>query len=330
MSDLLDIIKKFNQLKVLVVGDVMLDEYIMGEVNRISREAPIPVIDVKEVISSPGGGANAARNVKALGAKVALVGVVGPDREGRRLKASLGKEGLGVEGIVIDNKRRTSLQTRVMARNQQTARISFEDKHPLDLVTEEKVFGLVKRYLQGFDALIISDYGRGVATPDLCSKIIRLARENKVLCLVDPRGRDYSKYQGCNIVTPNEEELALALNLPREEVREGERFLAAGNKLLSQVGCDNLLVTRGGKGMAIFDRRGDVIRHEAVNKNGESVKDITGAGDTAIVTLALSLAAEADLKQAIALTSHACGVVVKKVRTAVVSPEELSQSLLAL
>ncbi len=326
MEPLLNIIKNFKNQKVLIVGDLMLDEYVLGEVNRISPEAPILILDVKKTVYLPGGAANAAHNVKALGDKVVLVGVIGQDEKGEILKKTLKEKGIGTEGLMVDRERKTTLKTRIVARNQQVIRVDQEDRNPIDLPTEQKLFDFIQSKIKEVNSIIISDYGKGVITPNISQKIIALARENNVLSLVDPAGGgdNYDKYKNCNILKPNKKELARALNIPVEQMEQESKFLQAGKMLLSHVMCDYVLVTQGADGMTLFEKNGTNFHYPAVNKQAI---DISGAGDTAIGTLALALASGVDFKQAIILTSHACGIEVGKMGTAVVLTEELEESL---
>lgn len=324
MEELLNIIKNFKNPKVLVVGDIMLDEYVWGDVTRISPEAPIPVLEVKEVTYTPGGAANTANNLKALRGEVILAGVIGPEDKGKLLKEILEKRGINTEGIFVDQKRKTTLKTRAVARNQQLVRIDSEDRNPLNQEIEDRILNFIKRQIKETNFIIISDYAKGVITQNLSKKIIALANQNNVLCLVDPKGNDYLKYKNCKIITPNGKELAQALNLQIEQIETESKFLQAGKMLLSHVMCDNVLVTRGAQGMTLFGRDGNVDCMPALNKKAI---DVSGAGDTAVATFALALAAGANPKQAMIIASHACTIVVGKVGTAVASPEELEENL---
>ena len=324
MVELSNIVKNFKTPKVLVVGDLMLDEYISGEANRISPEAPILILDAKETTYLPGGAANTAHNIKTLGDEVILTGVIGQDEKGRILKEALEKKGIDSQGLIIDPQRKTTLKTRVVARNQQVVRVDIENRDPIGLQTEESLFNFIQSKIGEISSIIISDYAKGVVTPTLSQKIIALARNNNILCLIDPKGNDYSKYRNCHIITPNKKEIAQALNIPIEQMSDKSKFLQAGKMLLGHVMSDYVLVTQGAEGMTLFGKDGNVFYYQAVNKKAI---DVSGAGDTSIGTFALALGAGADLKQAVILASHACGVEVSKVGTAVVFPEELEESL---
>lgn len=324
MEQLLNIIRKFPNLKVLIVGDVMLDEYIAGRVERISQEAPIPILDVREITYLPGGAANAAHNVRSLGGKVILAGVIGSDEKGKTLKEVLEKRGIDASGLIIDPQRKTTLKSRAVAQNQQIVRIDIEDRKPIEQATEEKILHFIKSQIGKFNSIVISDYAKGVITPNLSQSVIQLARQNNILCLVDPKGYDYTKYKNCNIITPNIIELAQALKIPFDQLNSESKFLQAGKMLLTHVVSDNVLVTQKEKGMTLFERSGHIFHQSAINKKAI---DVSGAGDTAIGAFALALATGADLKQALIIASHACAIEVGKIGTAVVSPEELEESL---
>lgn len=322
-KNFLRIIKNFQKTRILVVGDIMLDEYIFGDVEKISPEAPIQILDLKEIRHIPGGAANVVRNIKALGGKIFLTGVIGPEDKGKILKRVLVEGGTNTEGIFIDPKRKTTVKTRVVARNQQIIRIDSENRNWISSKIENKILNFIKKRIKDIDAIIISDYAKGVVSPRLSQNIIKIAKDNKIFCLIDPKGRDYLKYKGCNIITPNAKELAQALNV---QVENESQFLEAGKMLLSHVMCDNVLVTRGAKGMTLFERNGAWFHSPADNMAGKVV-DITGAGDTAAATFALALTAGANLKQAMMIANYACGVVVTKAGAAVVLPEELEKRL---
>lgn len=324
MPELNDIIQKFKEQKVLVVGDLMVDEYVFGEVSRISPEAPIPILDAQRIIHLLGGAANVAYNVKALGGEVFLAGIVGDDEKAKTLKNNLSDKGIGLGGVITDATRKTTVKTRIVARNQQVVRVDNEDKHPIDSQTEESLLNFIKSQLSQLNAIILSDYDKGVIVPSLSQKIIALAKEKNILCLADPKGDYCAKYRGCDLIKPNEKELARALNISTEQLRQADAFARAGWDLLSSTMCSNILVSRGGEGMVLFQANGGYFAHEAINRQPA---DVSGAGDTAMAVLALALASGADLRQSITLASYACGIEVAKIGTAAVSSEELCERL---
>lgn len=302
----------------------MLDEYLFGNVDRISPEAPVPVLDVKTINFRLGGAANTAYNVKSLGDKVFLAGVVGPDGKGEIIKKILAERGINSEGVIVDAQRKTTIKTRVVAKNQQVVRIDIEDRNPIAPEIEQKLAGFIEERIKDFNAVIISDYAKGVVTETLSRRIIALARENNVFSIVDPKGTDVSKYRGCNIIAPNKKELGIALNIPFEQLELEGRFFEAAKMLMAHVMSEGVLVKCGAEGMVLFKKGGDVFRFSALNKKA---LDVSGAGDTAIGVFALAVAGGADWKEAVILASSACAVKVGKIGTDVVLPEELAVSL---
>lgn len=324
MENYLNILQNFKNPKILVVGDLMLDEYLWGNVDRISPEAPIPVLDVKEINFRLGGAANTAYNVKSLSDKVFLAGVIGADEKGEILRKFLEEKGINIAGIVVDSQRKTTIKTRAVAQNQQIVRIDIEDRTPISRETEEKIVDFIRNQIKDLNAIVISDYAKGVITPTLSQSIIALARENNVFSIVDPKGTDVSKYRGCSIISPNKKELGIALNIPFEQLAQEGRFFQAAKMLLAHVMSDGVLVKCGAEGMVLLEKNGNISRIPALNKKAI---DVSGAGDTAVGVFALAVAGGADPKQALVLASHACAVEVGKIGTAVVSPEELEESL---
>jgi len=321
MEEILGIIESFKNQRILVVGDLILDQYFCGEVNRISSEAPVPVLDVKKINYILGGAANAANNLKVLGAKAILAGVIGPDDKGNMLKEMLGQAGIDAQGVVVDEKRKTTVKIRTMAKDQQLLCIGMEDRAFIDTKTEDKLFDIIKEKIKDVNALIISDYERGVFTPSLTRRIIELAGQNKVIIFADAKGDDYLKYKGCNVITLNEKELSRAFTF---QIINEEQLAFSGKRLLSDLSSGCVLVKQGGKGMTLFEKNGEKFHYPAVN---QEVRDVSGAGDTALVAFALSLGAGVDFKKSVIIASYACGIAVGKIGTAVVLPEELKESL---
>jgi len=301
----------FAGARVLVVGDAMLDRYWFGEVERISPEAPVPIVKIDHEEERAGGAANVARNAAALGAQVTLLSVVGADEPGARLEALLKREHIHPQ-LHHDRGIKTTVKLRVIAgRKQQLLRVDFETS-PSHEVLASKLRDF-KRILGDIDAVILSDYGKGGLTHIV--KMISMARRAGKKVLVDPKGEDYSRYSGATLITPN-----------RAEFRQvaggwnGERELTErAQKLRHKLGVQALLVTRGEEGMTLFEDR---MRFH-VRTQAREVSDVSGAGDTVIATLAVALAGGARMKEAVRLANRAAGIVVGKFGTAVVSPSEL-------
>jgi len=307
--------KTLRKARVLVVGDVMLDRYWFGEVERISPEAPVPVVKYDRHADTPGGAANVARNAAALGAKVHLLSVVGKDEPGRRLAQLLKQDGVKAH-LHCDTSIETTVKLRVIGpRNHQLLRIDFE-RTPSREVLMDKL-AEYRRLLGECDLVVLSDYAKGGLTH--IAKMIGLARRHGKPVLVDPKGHDYSRYAGATMLTPNRLELQAVIG-----GWANDRELAAkANALRRRLGLEALLVTLGEEGMKLF--RDGTVRHEKAK--AREVSDVSGAGDTVIATLAVMLAAGAGLENAARMANYAGGIVVGKFGTAVVSPEELLEAI---
>lgn len=311
----------FSGTSVLVLGDLILDEWIWGTVSRISPEAPIPVVDVDSVTYSPGGACNVASNIVALGGRPLLFGLLGDDHEARTLIGELQRRGVDPAGLVIDKTRPTTRKTRIVAHNQQVVRADRERRDPIG---EQNLHELLDRCISALGevgALLISDYAKGVTAPSFLRAIIGEARERGVPVIVDPKGVDYSKYRGVSCITPNQLEASLATHV---EIRDVESLEAAGTALMNDVGCESVLITRGEHGIAVFEQGQPRLDLPALARE---VYDVTGAGDTVVAALALARASGASWQDAARVANHAAGVVVGKVGTAVCTTSELVVSL---
>ena len=305
---------KVAQVRLLVVGDVMLDRYWFGEVSRISPEAPVPVVKVERIEERLGGAANVARNAAAVGAKTALLSVVGDDDAGRSLSRML-IEGEIDAGLHIDSAIDTTVKLRVIGRQQQLLRIDFETA-PSHEILQAKLVEFEKRVAES-DVVILSDYGKGGLTH--IAEMIRLARAAGKPVLVDPKGDDYTKYTGATVITPNRSELRDVVGRWSSEAE----LAAKAQKLRAELGLEALLVTRSEEGMTLFSE--GETHHQAAQ--AREVFDVSGAGDTVIATLAVMLAAGAGWDEAIRTANIAASIVVGKLGTAVVTREELAAAL---
>jgi rfaE bifunctional protein kinase chain/domain len=327
---LLNLIDGFSSRRVLVLGDIIADEFIYGEVSRVSREAPVLILkyDATQVVG--GGAANAANNVAALGGRARLAGLIGADAEGRRLVASLHR-GVDRKGIVRARSYRTPMKTRVLAggihsAKQQVVRIDREPGWPLDSRLSDAFAKRIAGALADCDAVILSDYGSGLVTPALAKSIAaRLAarsRRRRVPVLIDSRYR-LLDYRGLTTCTPNESEVEQVLGV---RIDDDETALErAGRALLKTTGMEAVLVTRGSRGMALFEPK-QPTAHVAIFGSDE-VADVTGAGDTVIATVALTLAAGGSFYEAMRLANYAGGLVVMKRGTATLAPRELADAV---
>lgn len=305
---------KLNNVRLLVVGDVMLDRYWFGEVSRISPEAPVPVVKVERMEERLGGAANVARNAAAIGAQTSLLSVVGEDDAGRSLRRLLAEGGIEA-GLQIDREIDTTVKLRVVGRQQQLLRIDFETT-PSHEVLQAKLAEFERR-LADCDIVILSDYGKGGLTH--IAEMIRLARAAAKPVLVDPKGDEWGKYAGATVITPNRSELR---DVVGRWSSDAEMF-AKAEKLRGELGLEALLVTRSEEGMTLF-ADGQTF-HQAAH--AREVFDVSGAGDTVIATLAVMLAAGADWAEAIRVANIAAGIVVGKLGTAVVTCDEIAGAL---
>jgi D-beta-D-heptose 7-phosphate kinase/D-beta-D-heptose 1-phosphate adenosyltransferase len=306
---------------VLIVGDVMLDEYIWGEVRRISPEAPVPVVEMRRRTFVLGGAGNSAANVVSLGGMAYLGGVVGRDQPAEQLREVLGQNGVPTEGLLTLEGRRTTTKTRIIAHSQQVVRVDSELLAPLSVAEEDQLLAWVESSLPRAGACILSDYAKGVVSPRLAEHYIRLARRAGKPVVVDPKGTDYAKYQGATLVKPNLHEAEAVAKLA---ITGEASLLEASRQLLAVLGGTALLITRGAEGMSLFRDGVPPLHVPTVARN---VFDVTGAGDTVISTLALALVAGAPLDQAVHLANWAASIVVGKVGTATVTLDELRRAM---
>lgn len=306
-------LEKISQIRLLVVGDVMLDRYWFGEVSRISPEAPVPVVKVRRMEERLGGAANVARNAASLGAVSALLSVVGDDEAGRTLGRLL-EEGQIDANLHVDREIDTTVKLRVIGRQQQLLRIDFETT-PSHEVLQAKLADFETRVAQS-DVVVLSDYGKGGLRH--IAEMIRIARAHDKPVLVDPKGDEWGKYAGATVITPNRAELKEVVGRWSSD----EELAAKARKLRGELGLEALLVTRSEEGMTLF---ADDIHHQPAL--AREVFDVSGAGDTVIATLAVMIAAGAEWAEAIRVANIAAGIVVGKLGTAVVSREELAAAL---
>ncbi len=314
------VVQQFSDQPILVVGDLMLDRYVWGRVERISPEAPVPVVEVVKETVHLGGAANVAYNLAVLKARPLLVGVVGRDEAGDRLVEELHRQEISSEGIVRDKGRSTTIKTRIIAHNQQVCRTDREDKTPLSQGTVDQMRTAYQPLLEQAKGMILSDYGKGALSAALVVGLIQEARRTKKFLAVDPKAGDFSVYRGASIVTPNKKEAVRASGV---EIVDEASFIQAGEKLLEVTASDYLLITRGEEGMTLFDGK----EHSHIPTVAREVFDVSGAGDTVIASLTLAVAAGASIRDAAILANHAAGVAVGKLGTAAASGEEILSSI---
>jgi D-beta-D-heptose 7-phosphate kinase/D-beta-D-heptose 1-phosphate adenosyltransferase len=318
------IIERFSGCHVIIVGDAMLDEYVWGDVGRVCPEAPVPVVEEVRRSIVPGGMANVAANAAALGAHVAAVGVTGEDPHGAMLRDRLLGLGIDTSGLRSDPKRCTTVKTRVIARNQQVVRVDREDTSPISVELEDALLDSLRSLLLSANCCVVSDYAKGVLSPRLTAEIIDAAELRGVPVIVDPKGWDYSKYQGASVITPNLNEARMALT---KDPRSPMELPAIGEGLRKLLPGTAVLVTLGPEGVALFQETHDPL---CIPSAARQVYDVTGAGDTLIATLAVAVAAGYPIIQAATIANVAAGLAVGKVGTASVSASELLRADIAL
>jgi D-glycero-beta-D-manno-heptose-7-phosphate kinase len=317
-----EILKTLRNRYILVLGDVMLDEFVWGDVTRISPEAPVPVVDVRRESVHLGGAANVLANLVALGARGSVVGVVGNDGPGERLQAGLRDLGIQDACLIVDETRRSSTKTRIIAHNQLVVRADRESRVPVTSNIEDKLLSKLKDELKHADAFVISDYDKGVVTPRILREILPIAYE-QVPVLVDPKLRNFNSYRPATLVTPNHLE-ALRMGDTEDHSDDGSHY--AAKVIRKKLGCDAVLITRGDRGMMLLEGDGHPVY---VKTAAREVYDVTGAGDTVIAALAGALASGATMLEAASFANHAAGIVVGKVGTATVDENELLNSFAA-
>jgi D-beta-D-heptose 7-phosphate kinase/D-beta-D-heptose 1-phosphate adenosyltransferase len=312
------LLKRMRESTVIVLGDLILDRYLIGDAERLSPEAPVPVLKVTERRGTLGGAANVAANVGAIGATCHLVGVVGDDADGRTLRQELVMQRLSDRYIMEVAGRTTTSKTRVLVRNQQIVRIDEEVETHLDTEQQERLTSMLDKVLAGADALLVEDYNKGVLSPDVIATALNTARHQGVPVVVDPKFRHFFSYAGATVFKPNRRELEAALGAA-VDLDHREALPAA----IDRLGVDNLLLTLGSDGMILVTRDGSITHIPSIAR---AVYDVSGAGDTVTAWVGTALAAGASVREAAQLATHAAGVEVGKAGVATVTPDEVAAS----
>jgi len=315
-----NLIKRLKPVPILVAGDVMVDEYIIGDVERISPESPVPVLVARDRLRKLGGAGNVVRNLVTLGAKVALFATVGSDNAGRWFKRHCEDIGIDTFWIKDDSSRPTTIKTRVVARNQQIVRIDEEQVNPISEKLEQSIAEDIKSVMPQVKAVVISDYGKGLLTRHLLQVLLDEAREQRVPVLVDPKGMDYSRYKGATYITPNVREASTASGI---DICSQERLVEAGRTLIKSVEAEGIIVTRGKDGITLVTGK----KYEDFHVKPVEIVDVTGAGDTVISALALATASGLSIENAITLANLAASLVVARFGAASVTLTEMMESL---
>ena len=312
-------IERFPKTRVLVIGDIIMDEYIWGDVSRISPEAPVPVVDVKRETKMLGGAGNVVNNLSSLGGEAILCGVVGDDSTARQVVEMVRNLGAATEGILQEPDRPTTIKTRIVAQHQQVVRFDRESRRELLPKTVERLLRFVNRMRKDIHAIVVSDYAKGVISPQLMKGLTDLVADSDIVLGVDPKKKNFEHYKGIDVITPNHHEASAFSGI---EIVDDETLVAAGNRILRHLKCRSVLITQGKDGMTLFEKKGEPVHIPTVARK---VFDVTGAGDTVISTFCLGLAAGMDLKSAALISNFAAGIVVGEVGTSTVKAEELKR-----
>ncbi len=303
-------IKRFNSLisnlkrkKIAVVGDLMVDRYFWGKVSRISPEAPVPIVDIEREFSQLGGAANVGNNIKFLGGEPFLIGVIGDDNTGTLLLELLKSTGFSVDGIVVDPSRPTTIKTRVIADNQHVVRTDRESREEINDAIEKKIIKIIKEKISEFDGIILEDYNKGVLKRGVIHKTISVANDIGIPVTVDPKFDNFFEYKKATVFKPNQREVEIKLGF---QFTDDVKLIEAGKILLEKIECENILITRGEKGMTLFKNNGEYIN---VPTRAKVIHDVSGAGDTVIATLTAVLVAGGDVEEAATIANYAAGIV---------------------
>jgi D-beta-D-heptose 7-phosphate kinase/D-beta-D-heptose 1-phosphate adenosyltransferase len=319
-----EIARRMNSRTVVVYGDVMLDEFVWGDVTRISPEAPVPVVDIRRESVHLGGAANVLANLLALGSRARVVGVIGSDRAGERLRAELRRASnteRADESLIVDESRPSTIKTRIIAHSQLVVRADRELRTPVETDVEARLIEALLEVLRTADAFVVSDYDKGAVTPRVLGEILPFAYERGIPVLIDPKIRNFPFYRPATLITPNHHE---ALRLTNTDDHTDEGLKVAAHLIRERLACESVLVTRGERGMMLLEKEHEPVYVETAARE---VYDVTGAGDTVIATLSGALAAGASMLEAAILANQAAGIVVGKVGTATASADEIINSV---
>jgi D-beta-D-heptose 7-phosphate kinase/D-beta-D-heptose 1-phosphate adenosyltransferase len=315
-----NISRKIRTTGILVIGDIIVDQYISGNVKRISPEAPVPVVEVSDESLLLGGAANVAHNIASLGGRVFIAGAIGNDDMGKTLISRLREKGINADGVITEENRPTIVKTRVIAHNQQVVRIDREVKSDISKATISSTLRYIENCLPKIKAIILSDYCKGMITKALIKKLLRIT-DSKMFVAVDPKVGHFDYYKGVNLVTPNVNEASFGSGI---DIVNEKTLVMAGKTLIKKLQCKTVLITRGNKGMTLFESNG---RTTHIPTFAREVYDVTGAGDTVIATFVLCKSAGANLKDAAIFANHAAGAVVGEVGTAAATLDDITSSI---
>lgn len=316
-------IDKFTHTDVLVIGDIILDEFLWGDVSRISPEAPVPVVEVNRETKMLGGAANVVNNIYSLGGRVSLCGVIGDDSSGVEILQKMQGMGLDTEGIITEPQRCTSIKSRIVANNQQVVRFDRETQKDIKPETIEKLIDFIKARKETLNAIVVEDYGKGVISAPLMKALRDVVLDSNIFIAVDPKEDNFEYYHDVDILTPNQHEAGAFC---RVKIVDETSLIEAGNRMMERLNCRSLLITQGKDGMTLFEEDKDPCH---IPTKAKKVFDVSGAGDTVISTLCLGVSAGLDLKTSAFISNFAAGIVCGEVGTSVVKAEDLKDSILS-
>jgi len=311
--------------KIFIIGDIMLDRYLLGDVTRISPEAPVQVFDIRKSEYRLGGAANVGYNVKTLGSNPVLIGIIGDDSEGLLLKTEMKKLSLDTEGLIIENQRPTTCKTRVISDSHHLLRIDSESKSDISSDSKKKIMNFLKQHIKDIGVIILQDYNKGVLSKDLIHKVTHFAAVNGIKVLVDPKFDNFFEYKDTYLFKPNRKELEDAFGRKAKQTEEFDEFV---NELIKKINCENLILTLGELGMIIYENTNGNMKKIKIDTKAMKVADVSGAGDTVISTIAVCIAGGADIKDAAIISNYAAGIVIKEVGIVPIYKDELIENIL--
>jgi len=311
------LLQSFQNKKILVLGDLMLDRYLVGQVSRLSPEAPVPIVEVEEEYTRLGGAANVSNNIKALGAIPYLVGIIGEDNFGREMKHIINDQGLSSEGIVVDPERPTTVKTRIIAHNQHVVRTDRESRIEIGSEMSNRIKEVISRLIKQVDAVIIEDYNKGLITKDIINFVVSSSQKLNKVITVDPKFDHFFEFHNVTVFKPNRRETEEALGI---RMKTKDQIIQAAQILFKKLNCKCLMITLGEEGMAVFNSAQEA---HIIPTRARTVHDVSGAGDTVISMITLSLSSGANFEEAATLANFAAGIVCGEVGIVPITPERL-------
>ncbi len=321
-NKILNAFEAFEGKRIAIIGDLMLDRYLWGSAVRISPEAPVPVVDIAQESSRLGGSANVANNIISLGGIAHPVGIIGDDYTGKLLLEMMSSANFAVEGIIADSNVPTTVKTRVIANNQHVVRIDRENKHTISPESHKNMIEYLEKNINSFDAIIFEDYNKGVITKEVIEKVTKLAAAHSIPITVDPKFDNFFEFKKVRVFKPNRKEAEEAIG---KKIRNDDELIEAMKNIMNRLDCDNILLTRGEKGMALLEKSGELT---LINTRARNVADVSGAGDTVISTLTMSLVSGASAQESAIISNYAAGIVCEEVGVVPIKKDILLNKIL--